>query len=380
MGDEMEIKDIFPSRIKQARVSREMSAGDLADRLELSRQVISQYELGKTTPSMAVLNSLSHVLKYPVSFFSKEPVSESTANSPVFFRSRKTTLQKTYNASIERIKLLGEIEAYLSRSVDLPKVNLPKIDCESTSLDIDSTEHLSLEVRRYWGLGVGPIINLLGTLERNGVSVSSITLRLSKIDGFSLWNNGRPTIVISNDRKSNTRIRFAASHELLHLILHSDMFTREDLKNKETASMLEKEADIFAGAFLMPKESFSKDVYSSSIDHFIQLKAKWKAPIYAMIKRCEILGLLSERQIRYLSDQMTNRGYWKNEPLDNMPIEKPVAFKQAVELVIDNKIIDAYKFREDTGINYDELEEYCFLDKGYLLPPITNDNIIKLRR
>lgn len=67
----------------------------------------------------------------------------------------------------------------------------------------------------------------------------------------------------------------------------------------------------------MPKESFSKDVFSSSIDHFIQLKRKWKASISSMIYRCDALGILSDNQIKYLKDQMTRRVYWRKEPLDN---------------------------------------------------------------
>ena len=376
----MNTRNIIPSRIKQARESREMSMLDLANRLDLSRQVISQYELGKTAPSMLVLNNLSSVLKYPVSFFYKEPTPESSANGPVFFRSRKTTRKKSKKASIVKIKIFGEIEMYLDRYVKFPNVNLPKFTCDVDLLDIDAIEDYALEVRNYWGLGNAPINNLIGTLEKKGISISSITLGISKIDGFSLWNNGRPTIFICNDKNSNAKIRFAASHEVAHLVLHSDMYSGEDLQSKETTEKLESEADIFAGAFLMPKETFSKDIYSSSIEHFIQLKAKWKTPIYAMIKRCEVLGLLSENQIKYLGDQMTRRGYWQKEPLDDMPVERPVAFKQAIDILIDNNIITPYKLHEDLGINFNELEEYCFLEKGYLAPPSTPSNIIQLKR
>ena len=128
-----------------------------------------------------------------------------------------------------------------------------------------------------------------------------------------------------------------------------------------------------------PKESFEKDVFSTSIDHFVQLKSKWKASIACMIFRCETLGILSGNQIKYLKDQMTTRVYWRKEPLDReMPAERPFAHKQAVELLLKNNILTARELIEDTGCSAEELEQYCFLDEGTL--KINNDfKIISLK-
>ena len=97
------------------------------------------------------------------------------------------------------------------------------------------------------------------------------------------------------------------------------------------------------------------------------MKAKWKASISCMIYRCDTLGILSSNQIKYLKDQMTTRVYWRKEPLDNeMPIEKPFAHKQAIMLLLDNNIITPSQLIEKTGCSAEELEQYCFLDKGTL--------------
>lgn len=157
--------------------------------------------------------------------------------------------------------------------------------------------------------------------------------------------------------------------------MHADYYSEEDLKNAAIHEKLENEANRFAGAFLLPRESFSKDVFSTSIDHFIQMKAKWKASIGCMIYRCDTLGILSANQIKYLKDQMTTRVYWRKEPLDKeMPIEKPFAHKQAIVLLLDNKIITPGQLVEETGCLAEELEQYCFLDKGTLA--VKNDSKI----
>ena len=61
-------KKVIPYRIKQARVSRGLSMVELSELVSVSKQAISQYEMGKNAPSKLILNSIASVLKYPVSF------------------------------------------------------------------------------------------------------------------------------------------------------------------------------------------------------------------------------------------------------------------------------------------------------------------------
>ena len=59
MNDE---KKIIPYRIKQARVSRGLSMVDLAELVSVSKQAISQYEMGKNEPSKAIRNAIAFAL------------------------------------------------------------------------------------------------------------------------------------------------------------------------------------------------------------------------------------------------------------------------------------------------------------------------------
>ena len=338
-------KKVVPYRIKQARISRGLSMVELSDLVSVSKQAISQYEMGKNAPSKAILNAIASVLKYPTSFFYKPMPANENASSAVFFRCKKTTKVKALNAAREKIEIFREINDYLEKYIDFPTLDLPKITYEDDGinpLDNEQIEQYAMTLRKYWGLG-------------------------NKLDAFSVWFDNKPFIFLSSDKDTNVRIRFDIAHELGHLLMHSDYYSEEDLKNSAIHEKLENEADRFAGAFLLPKETYSKDVFSTSIDHFIQLKAKWKASIGCMIYRCDTLGILSPNQIKYLKDQMTTRVYWRKEPLDKeMPIEKPFAHKQAILLLLDNNIVTANQLVEETGCSAEELEQYCFLDKGTL--------------
>src|SRR5699024_8933503 len=112
-------------------------------------------------------------------------------------------------------------------------------------------------------------------------------------------------------------------------------------------------------AFLMPKESFSKDIYSSSLEHFINLKKKWKVSIQSMIYRCADLELLSENQIDYLKRQLSTKRYWSIEPLDNkIPIEKPFIQRQSIELLLEHKIVTPLEICNDIMMYPSEIEEF----------------------
>ena len=76
---------------------------------------------------------------------------------------------------------------------------------------------------------------------------------------------------------------------------------------------------------------------------------------------------------------MTQKIYWQHEPLDNvMPVERPFAHRQAVALLLDNNIIQPLDFVNAIGCLPEELEDYCCLDRGTLIPKVPGQ-IVQLR-
>ena len=139
---------------------------------------------------------------------------------------------------------------------------------------------------------------------------------------------------------------------------------------------IEYQANYFALAFLLPLETFNKEVISSSIDSFILLKKRWNVSISAMIKRCQISNILTDNQIRYLNSQMIKYGYYRKEPLDEeIKKEKPYLFKQAFQILLDNNIFTREALLEKLELNKNEAIEIYSLDESFF---IRKDNILKL--
>ena len=358
------IENINPVRIKQARISRGYSLADLSDRIGVTKQYISQCELGITNAS-SIIYKLCDILNYPISFFCKATKGIETS-SATYFRSRKTTPKKLKEAANEKVELFSEIKDFFEKYVNYPKLNLPdniELKDEYTFEDI---EKIAKNVREYWKLGMGPIDNLVSILQENGIIISKIRVGNNKIDAFSKWINSTPYVFLSIDKDSAVRSRFDIAHELCHILLHQ-YISKEDIECKEKLNQIEKEADAFAGAFLLPAETFSREVFSSSLDNLVRLKERWKVSISCMINRCSILGLFTDNQVAYLKKQMTYKNYWRREPLDDtIQCEIPYLYKQILEILLDNEILSKYNIVDEIAMEPEEIEEYCYLEAGAL--------------
>lgn len=158
--------------------------------------------------------------------------------------------------------------------------------------------------------------------------------------------------------------------------MHTDL-EEEQIKNKEIYDQIESQADRFAGAFLLPIITFPSEVMSSSLNHFIELKKRWKVSISAMIKRVEQINYLSENQIRYLKAQMTRNVYWRKEPLDDViESETPNLFKESFELLFDNNIVVPQDVVDEIALYAEEISNICFVPLDLLK---TKNEVLNLR-
>lgn len=379
--DDKTSMDIEPERIREAISLRGYTATSLADEIGVSRQAVSSYQCGETRISYDNLLKISMILDLPFEYFYK-PINKGNKTGEVFYRS--SYIPKLYKSMYEsKLNIIVETFDELRGYINFPKVNIPR--CKTTSIeyylenedskneksnDIELTElrkleieNMTLQLREYWGLDKKPISNLVDMLSVNGFIISRIELEDKKTDAFSQWKDNIPYIILGDGNKSSVRSRFNIAHELGHLILHEDVTSKQ---KKDYHKLLEKEANYFASSFLLPMESFSSDLYTTNINSFIPLKKKWKVSIAAMIVRAYQIGILTDLQYANLNRYLNQKGWRRKEPLDEViEFERPRIFKESLELLFNENIITAEEFLYDISIYPEELEELCFLDKGF---------------
>lgn len=363
------ISSLIPSRITEARESRSMSMDELAKNIGVTRQSISKYERGIISPTSEMLQAISLSLGFPVEFFYKPEGNTCASTSPLFFRSKANIAKKVKNACTYQIKWTNEIKKYLEQYVDFVPWDLPVLDKDYESLSFEDVEELALALRKKWEIGDSPIEDLIGILENHGIIVSQFTANdhcaFTGIDAFSCWDDGTPYVLYHASQKSAVRTRFSLLHELGHLIMHSSIVESDSIK-KDVVNLADAQADRFAAAFLLPATSFPKDVISSSLASLEILKRKWGAAMSTIIKRCETLGLLTENQINYLRRQMSTKKYWHKEPLDDiLTVAEPEILRDAVYLLVDNKIITRSSFINSSALATDDLKHLCGLPDDF---------------
>lgn len=75
MNNIEEIKIEFGKRIKALRTRNEMTQTDLAEKLGVSKSIISAYEKGNRTPAFETIINLSNIFNVPAGIFFSKPES-----------------------------------------------------------------------------------------------------------------------------------------------------------------------------------------------------------------------------------------------------------------------------------------------------------------
>ncbi len=312
---------IYGERLRQARELRGFTQTELAERLGINQSTIAYIENGRLSPSVELVNSISLQTGFPPAFFRQAPTGEFSLGS-LLFRSRASTTIKDETTVRRYGQTILELVEFLMSKVKPIKLRLPMLD------EYDSPEDAAKLTRAALGLSPDtPIRNLTHTLELAGIVVIALPVAISDIDAFSLWASrpaAKPLIVVS-DGWPGDRVRFNLAHELGHLVLHQSM--AGSLKE------VEREANRFAGELLLPDVAAKEElVLPITLSTLAEMKLRWGMSMQSTIMKAHDLRLITDRQKTYLFQQMSSRGWRKQEPAHlAIPIERPRALRQLAE-------------------------------------------------
>jgi len=326
----VEASQLFSAyRLQVARQARGFTKSDLSKRLEMSAAALSQFELGQNRPSPASIERLSSVLNFAPSFFSTGTVlsaadqaDDEVVDSFGHFRSLRSVSATRRRQLLTVAHLLRDVTAFLETHVKLPELDVPHHEAESPE-DIAS---VAAEVRSELGVdSADPIEDVLRLLERRGIVCARYPMDAADVSAFSVPMERRTFLVLKQQREAKRdRDRFSSCHELGHLVMHE---SGQALASKA----LERQADIFASEFLMPKESIRGEL-PSKVDwpRLLQLKQRWGVSMAALLYRSKSLGIMPETTYVQAVRTMNVRGWRKNEPGTVAAIEAPRLLSAAI--------------------------------------------------
>lgn len=301
-----------PTRFALARKRRGMKKKELARRIGVSEKSVSSYEKGSQEPEQDTLRKISVALGFPPSFFMGDDIDELTPDVASFRALTKMTAsQRDIALGAGSIALL--LNQWIEEQFVLPEPDLPDLGREPGEVaEVQGPEAAAEALRQLWGLGELPIKNMITLLESKGVRIFSLAIDAKEVDAFSMWYGGKPFVFL-NTLKSAEHCRFDAAHELGHLVMHRH--------GEPQGQEVEREANAFASAFLMPRRSILANAPRlPTLSNLIAAKKYWTVSVAALNYRLHALGLTTDWIYRTLCIQIAEAGYRTSEP-ESVPHE-----------------------------------------------------------
>ncbi len=301
--------------VRRWRTARNLSQKELAEAAGISLPAIKNLELAKSEPRMKTVQAIAEALGVKLGDLFR-PVRKLET---VRFRAAKR-IQNRENvlAMVSRwLEDFNYLEEILDEKIPF-KLEKIKEQC-SREIIKEATElcrqELDLESDE-------PIHDICGLLEHAGVKVYPIRMASDGFFGLSIGErDGGPAIAVNVwGRISVERRIFSAAHELGHIMLHPDAYDVTVVDENENE---EREADFFAGHFLMPDEGFVKEWNEASGLHWVDRVLKVKG-IYRVSYKVVLFRLIeheiADRSLWMRFNQAYKQRYNKNLSFKEEPI------------------------------------------------------------
>lgn len=305
---------ISPERVRIARQREGLTVSRFAERAGVTVRTVSSWESDGAPGGRRPL--LATVLGLPEAYFSTTRI-EVVDESRAYFRARRQTPQSLLGRACAIGSLGIMFYTEVTRLLRLPSLALPSAD------PAWSPAEAAQALRTAWGLGESVVPNLVQLAEANGVRVVGLPLGEDAVDAFSFWGeDGRPYVFVSC-AKTPERARFDLAHELGHLILH-----RSDMSgDAKTDRQLEREADMFAAEFLVPR-ALVRGVAgpNPSLDAVLKFKTATGVSAMAAERAMFDAGRLSEWMHRQMQATLRSRGFGDGEPGSTLAFERSRVF------------------------------------------------------
>jgi Zn-dependent peptidase ImmA (M78 family)/DNA-binding XRE family transcriptional regulator len=288
-----------PHRLTLARERRGLLKGELAKIIDIDLRSIVAFEAGEFCPAPETIQRLAKALRFPAAFFYGDDL-EKPLPDVASFRSLSKMKAVRRDMALAQGAIALQLNAWLESMFELPQADLPDLNTSR------SPEEAAYALRQIWGLGELPVRSMVHLLEAKGIRVFSLAIDTREVDAFSMWQETTPFVFLNNN-KSSEHSRYDAAHELGHLVLHRH--------GSPQGREAEKEADIFAASFLMPRASvIARSPKFATVDDLIQLKRMWTVSVAALNYRLHEVGMMTDWQYRTLCVQIARRGYRTYEP------------------------------------------------------------------
>jgi len=351
-------------RLSQILAARRLSQVQLASLVGVSPATVSKWRAGTQAPERDALERLASVVNVTPEWFTRPPTPK--VSLPLF-RSNASAHVAARAMLEARLEWGQDIAVALSEFVDCPVLNLPsRLFSDPEEITSEEIELAASECRDLWRLGRSAVQDLALAVEGAGVVLIREETGIAQIEGLSAWSEvlDRPFVLLSADKDNGYRSRFDLDHELGHLVLHRHIPRPTE---RDRHKQLEQQAHRFAGAFLLPAETFATEVRMPvTLDDLLLLKRRWGVSVGAIVMRLRALKILDEEGAQSLFKRRSARWGAKSEPGDgDRSPERPRLLHRTIDLLVDENVMPMDAIPRHIGLAAHDIESLAGLPEGY---------------
>lgn len=349
--------------LKKAREIEGKTQQELADNVNLTQAAIAKIEQNLLEPSDETVEKIALALRFPKEFFYETSYADFPLGS-LLFRCLKGLKSKDRSQIVQTAWAGFKIYDTMAKKLKMKSARFPRI----ANKDILSAPSI---LRSLLGIESDkPIRNLINKLENLGVVIITIPLEIHEHDGFSVWIEDRPVIVLSSG-KSGDRQKRTATHEMIHLTGHYSF-------DGSNLDQIEDEADELTNEFLLPEEMIRQEIKPPvTLSDLADLKERWGVSIQAFVERSFELNIITANQRKYLWKQINNEKWKKEEPKYIEPEQPRALQKMAEYLYSKNGKVDYGQLARDANLPRRIVHNILSAYKGYTGETIeSNTNVL----
>lgn len=333
--------------LRLARQRRGVRQNEAAQRLSVSPTDLSRIESDIKEPSPDFLAKAAEAFRVPLDFFG---LTDRVYGAPVsvhpMWRKKAEVTAGELDAVVAELNVRVMHLRRLLQSTNInPVRSIPQLDIE----EFGSPEKIAALLRAHWMVPAGPIRDVTQLLEEAGIVVVHSRMGGSSVSGVTFRVPGMPPLIVLNADQPADRMRFTLCHELGHIVMHQ--FPSTDM---------EKEANEFAGHFLIPTRDIAPQFGPGRVDlrKLASLKRVWRVSMASLVFAAERAGKLTTAQKNYLWQQFSIAGIRTAEPpeLDFEP-EQPKIITSLLRAHIESLGYSVGELARILTLDEDELPE-----------------------
>lgn len=324
--------------IEQQMKERKIRIEELASRVGMAAPILEQVIRGRLVPGSTLMRKISEALS------EERSDSQSAGSSLSSIRFRSRTLNNAER--LKRSERIRDAATWIDDYSFLENSLGEKIPYRLAHVESQAPAEAAKAARLALGLSEKtPLQRLSAILEEGGIKVRLTDFGFSKTSGFSVGeSDGGPAVIVNTGPGITTEHQvFTIAHEFGHLLLHRDSYV-PSIESEHAGE--ERDANEFAGNFLLPREPFL-DAWSASAGLDFVSRVLWIKEIFSVSYQTVLQRLYHVQEGLRLSDLRKRfaieyrerythdlKNYYEPfplSPLSILPVRYPLLVRQAYE-------------------------------------------------